>query len=150
MFAGHAHELGRHYELAEAEYVVRAHGYLQSLEDFNSIPVGLGESGTPILLRDVATGLGGDLVTQATMPGTDGTLDDINSSGDVLVYRRRAGFGGTAWLYDPGYMKNLAGWGQAMTTGLPLAIQRSMPGIMAGGTLPRPIAAMTSVKSSCS
>jgi Cu(I)/Ag(I) efflux system membrane protein CusA/SilA len=41
-------------ELAEAEYVVRAHGYLQSLEDFKAIPVGLGEGGTPILLRDVA------------------------------------------------------------------------------------------------
>ncbi len=41
-------------ELAEAEYVVRAHGYLQSLDDFRMIPVGLGESGTPILLRDVA------------------------------------------------------------------------------------------------
>jgi copper/silver efflux system protein len=41
-------------ELAEAEYVVRAHGYLKSLEDFKAIPVGLGENGTPILLRDVA------------------------------------------------------------------------------------------------
>jgi Cu(I)/Ag(I) efflux system membrane protein CusA/SilA len=41
-------------ELAEAEYVVRAHGYLKSLEDFEAIPVGLGENGTPILLRDVA------------------------------------------------------------------------------------------------
>jgi len=41
-------------EMAEAEYVVRVHGYLQSLEDFNAIPLGLGESGTPILLRDVA------------------------------------------------------------------------------------------------
>jgi Cu(I)/Ag(I) efflux system membrane protein CusA/SilA len=41
-------------ELAEAEYVVRAHGYLRSLEDFEQIPVGLGAGGTPILLRDVA------------------------------------------------------------------------------------------------
>jgi Cu(I)/Ag(I) efflux system membrane protein CusA/SilA len=41
-------------ELAEAEYVVRAHGYLRTLEDFKAIPVGLGENGTPILLRDVA------------------------------------------------------------------------------------------------
>jgi copper/silver efflux system protein len=41
-------------ELAEAEYVVRAHGYLTSLEDFKAIPVGLGAGGTPILLRDVA------------------------------------------------------------------------------------------------
>jgi copper/silver efflux system protein len=42
-------------ELAEAEYMVRARGYLKTLDDFRAIPVGLGESGTPILLRDVAT-----------------------------------------------------------------------------------------------
>ena len=42
-------------ELAEAEYMVRARGYLKTLDDFREIPVGLRESGTPILLRDVAT-----------------------------------------------------------------------------------------------
>jgi Cu(I)/Ag(I) efflux system membrane protein CusA/SilA len=42
-------------ELAEAEYMVRARGYLKSLEDFRDVPVGLGENGTPILLGDVAT-----------------------------------------------------------------------------------------------
>ncbi|MFA5937751.1 MAG: efflux RND transporter permease subunit [Sinimarinibacterium sp.] len=42
-------------ELAEAEYMVRARGYLKSLDDFREIPVGLGDNGTPILLRDVAT-----------------------------------------------------------------------------------------------
>jgi len=41
-------------ELAEAEYMVRARGYLKSLDDFRRIPVGLGEGGTPILLQDVA------------------------------------------------------------------------------------------------
>ena len=41
-------------ELAEAEYMVRARGYLQSLDDFRAIAVGLGDNGTPILLRDVA------------------------------------------------------------------------------------------------
>ncbi|PPE72760.1 CusA/CzcA family heavy metal efflux RND transporter [Solimonas fluminis] len=42
-------------ELAETEYMVRARGYLKSLDDFREIPVGLGDNGTPILLRDVAT-----------------------------------------------------------------------------------------------
>ncbi|MES2885361.1 MAG: CusA/CzcA family heavy metal efflux RND transporter, partial [Pseudomonadota bacterium] len=42
-------------ELAEAEYMVRVRGYLKTLDDFRSIPVGLGDNGTPILLRDVAT-----------------------------------------------------------------------------------------------
>jgi Cu(I)/Ag(I) efflux system membrane protein CusA/SilA len=41
-------------ELGEAEYAVRATGYLKSLEDFHNVPVGLGPGGTPILLGDVA------------------------------------------------------------------------------------------------
>ncbi|HEY0941962.1 MAG TPA: CusA/CzcA family heavy metal efflux RND transporter [Steroidobacter sp.] len=41
-------------ELAEAEYMVRARGYLQSLDDFRRIPLGATASGTPILLADVA------------------------------------------------------------------------------------------------
>jgi Cu(I)/Ag(I) efflux system membrane protein CusA/SilA len=41
-------------ELGEAEYVVRARGYLKSLDDFRAIPVGLGDAGTPVLLKDVA------------------------------------------------------------------------------------------------
>ncbi|MGI9046670.1 MAG: efflux RND transporter permease subunit [Burkholderiales bacterium] len=41
-------------ELGEAEYVVRATGYLKTLDDFRAIPLGLGENGTPIQLKDVA------------------------------------------------------------------------------------------------
>jgi Cu(I)/Ag(I) efflux system membrane protein CusA/SilA len=41
-------------EMAEAEYMIRSAGYLKSLEDFRRVPVGLGQEGTPILLRDVA------------------------------------------------------------------------------------------------
>ncbi len=41
-------------ELAEAEYMVRATGYVNSLEDLRRIPLGVNERGTPILLRDVA------------------------------------------------------------------------------------------------
>ena len=41
-------------ELGEAEYMVRARGYLKSLDDFRSIPIGLGDGGTPVLLKDVA------------------------------------------------------------------------------------------------
>ncbi len=42
-------------EMAEAEYMVRARGYLQTLDDFRAIPLGLGANGTPVLLGDVAT-----------------------------------------------------------------------------------------------
>ena len=41
-------------ELGEAEHMVRVRGYLQTLDDFRTIPVGQDGAGTPILLRDVA------------------------------------------------------------------------------------------------
>ena len=41
-------------ELAEAEYMVRAHGYLESLADFRNIPISVSDAGTPILLSDIA------------------------------------------------------------------------------------------------
>ena len=41
-------------ELGEAEYAVRATGYLQTLDQFRMVPVGLGANGTPVLLGDVA------------------------------------------------------------------------------------------------
>ncbi|MFL6654617.1 MAG: efflux RND transporter permease subunit [Sulfurifustis sp.] len=40
-------------ELSEAEYMVRASGYLKSIDDFRAIPVGLA-AGVPITLGDVA------------------------------------------------------------------------------------------------
>jgi Cu(I)/Ag(I) efflux system membrane protein CusA/SilA len=41
-------------EMGEAEYAVRATGYLKNLDDFRGVPVGLGADGTPVLLGDVA------------------------------------------------------------------------------------------------
>lgn len=41
-------------ELAETEFMVRASGYLQSLEDFRQIPLRLSDRAVPILLGDVA------------------------------------------------------------------------------------------------
>jgi Cu(I)/Ag(I) efflux system membrane protein CusA/SilA len=41
-------------ELAEAEYVVRATGYLQGLDDFRKIPLRTGKGGVPVRLADVA------------------------------------------------------------------------------------------------
>lgn len=45
---------GRVIEMAEAEYMVRASGYIQGEDDLRAIPVGLSENGTPILLSDIA------------------------------------------------------------------------------------------------
>ena len=41
-------------ELAEAEYMVRASGYLKSFEDFRSIPLATTDAGVPVRLGDVA------------------------------------------------------------------------------------------------
>jgi Cu(I)/Ag(I) efflux system membrane protein CusA/SilA len=42
-------------ELAEAEYMVRASGYLKSLADFRAIPLRTASGGVPVTLGDVAT-----------------------------------------------------------------------------------------------
>jgi len=41
-------------EMGEAEYMIRATGYLKSKEDLGAIPLGMNEKGTPIRLEDVA------------------------------------------------------------------------------------------------
>ena len=42
-------------ELAEAEYMVRASGYLKSLDDFRAIPLRTAAGGVPVTLGDIAT-----------------------------------------------------------------------------------------------
>jgi Cu(I)/Ag(I) efflux system membrane protein CusA/SilA len=51
---GNAESGGSLIELAEAEYMVRAGGYIQSLDDLREIPVGVLSDGTPISLDQVA------------------------------------------------------------------------------------------------
>jgi Cu(I)/Ag(I) efflux system membrane protein CusA/SilA len=41
-------------ELAEAEYMVRATGYIDEIDDLRSIPLGVNNRGTPILLGEIA------------------------------------------------------------------------------------------------
>ena len=41
-------------EMAEAEYMVRSRGYLQTIEDLRRVPLAVSPAGTPILLGDVA------------------------------------------------------------------------------------------------
>lgn len=42
-------------EMAEAEYMVTATGYIQSVGDIEKIPLGINEKGTPLRIGDVAT-----------------------------------------------------------------------------------------------
>ena len=41
-------------EIAEAEYMVSASGYLKNQQDIETIPLGLNKNGTPLLLKDIA------------------------------------------------------------------------------------------------
>jgi len=41
-------------EMGETEFMVRGLGYIKTLEDLRNVPLGADESGTPILVRDVA------------------------------------------------------------------------------------------------
>lgn len=45
---------GRLIEMAETEYMVRGLGYIRTLDDIQSIPVGIDNNGTPVRLQDVA------------------------------------------------------------------------------------------------
>jgi Cu(I)/Ag(I) efflux system membrane protein CusA/SilA len=63
-------------ELGEAEYMVRASGYLKTLDDFRAVAVGLGENGTPILLGDVAWVQRGPEIRRG--------LAELNGEGDVV------------------------------------------------------------------
>ncbi len=45
---------GRLFEMGETEYMVRGLGYIKSIADIKTIPVGVDANGTPIRLQDVA------------------------------------------------------------------------------------------------
>ncbi|MEQ8733293.1 MAG: CusA/CzcA family heavy metal efflux RND transporter [Rhodospirillaceae bacterium] len=66
---------GRLIEIAEREFMVRGLGYIESLQDLETIPLGVTETGTPLLLRDVANvHLGPELRRGAA---------DLNGEGEV-------------------------------------------------------------------
>ena len=45
---------GKLVEMSETEYMVRGLGYIKNVEDLQNIPLGVDDTGTPILIRDVA------------------------------------------------------------------------------------------------
>lgn len=63
-------------EMAEAEYMVRARGYIEDLETIRDLPVRGSRDGTPLLLRDVAT------VTEG--PQMRRGVTDLNGSGEAV------------------------------------------------------------------
>lgn len=63
-------------ELAEAEYMVRARGYLSDLDDFRAIPLRAEGSGRPVLLGDVATIQKGPEIRRG--------IAELNGEGEVV------------------------------------------------------------------
>lgn len=63
-------------EMAEAEYMVRATGYIQSIQDLKHIPLTLGKNGTPVLLKSVANIRLG--------PAPRRGVADLNGNGEVV------------------------------------------------------------------
>ena len=63
-------------EMAEAEYMVRASGYISGEEDLGNVPLGVNSNGTPLLLRDVADiGIG---------PQMRRGIADLDGEGEVV------------------------------------------------------------------
>ncbi|MEO6696952.1 MAG: CusA/CzcA family heavy metal efflux RND transporter, partial [Gammaproteobacteria bacterium] len=63
-------------EMAEAEYVIRAKGYLTGIEDLRAVPVGVSQNGTPVLLEDVAEIRLGPQLRQG--------IAELNGEGEVV------------------------------------------------------------------
>ncbi|AKE52035.1 efflux RND transporter permease subunit [Kangiella geojedonensis] len=63
-------------ELAEAEYMVRASGYIDSTDDLKNIPLGTNIKGTPLLL--------GELAEITTGPQMRRGVADLNGQGEVV------------------------------------------------------------------
>ncbi len=63
-------------EMAEAEYMVRATGYLQNAKNLGNIPLGVTENGIPLLLKDVAE--------IGTGPQMRRGVADLNGEGETV------------------------------------------------------------------
>lgn len=74
--AGNRESGGSVLEMAESEYMVRATGYIRSVEDLRHVPLGLGAGGTPLLLQDVAEVRLG--------PGLRRGIADLDGEGEVV------------------------------------------------------------------
>ena len=63
-------------EMAETEYMVRASGYIESLDDLRDIPLGVSPAGTPLSLSDVAEMRLGPQMRRG--------VADLNGEGEVV------------------------------------------------------------------
>lgn len=87
-------------EMAEAEYMIRASGYIQSVHDLEQIPLGMNRNGTPILLKDVARVRLG--------PEARRGVADLNGEGEVVGGVVIARYGANALKVIEGVKAKLA------------------------------------------
>src|SRR3990167_1177052 len=63
-------------EMAEAEYMIRAKGYLKSIQDIEQIPIALNQNGIPVLLKDIAEVQTGPQIRRG--------IAELNGEGEVV------------------------------------------------------------------
>lgn len=102
---------GRLIEMAETEYMVRGLGYIQSLDDLNTIPVAVDNNGTPIRLRDIANVHLGPELRRG--------LVDLNGEGEVVGGVVIMRFGENALATIKGVREKL----QELEAGLPEGVE---------------------------
>lgn len=98
-------------EMAEAEYIVRATGYISNIDDLRYVSIGVNQNGTPILLKDIADiSLGPQL--RRGIAELDGEGEVV---GGIVVMR----FGENALLTIKGVKSKL----ESLKKGLPQGVE---------------------------
>ncbi|MBN0987081.1 efflux RND transporter permease subunit [Amphritea pacifica] len=97
-------------EMAEAEYMVRATGYIQGEEDLRNIPLGINENGTPVLLQHVAE--------IGTGPQMRRGVSELNGEGEVVGGVVVMRFGENAQQTIEGVKAKLASLKQGLPDGV--------------------------------
>lgn len=98
-------------EMAEAEYMVRATGYLKSIDDIGNLPLGLSDNGTPLLLKHVA-----DI---SVGPQMRRGIAELNGEGEVVGGIVVMRFGENAQKTIEGVKKKL----ESLKAGLPDGVE---------------------------
>ncbi len=98
-------------EMAEAEYMVRATGYLKNADDIGNIPLGTNFKGVPLLLKDIADiGIG---------PQMRRGIADLNGEGEVVGGIIVMRFGENAQTVIDGVKEKL----EQLKKGLPAGVE---------------------------
>lgn len=87
-------------EMGEAEYMVRATGYLTSIADLEKIPLGMNDKGTPVRLQDIADIRMGPQLRRG--------IAELNGEGEVVGAVIVMRFGENAQTTIAGVKKRLA------------------------------------------